>query len=116
MPVLLKNRQELHKVQGTMLAFEAPVENENSSSMSCVLQIEPGCKLMQSHAHLEQVRQLFIRCHVLSEKVQNVPADPEKKCCCQKSPSLNERYHSVGQPAEDESDDDSGNGDLLDAA
>ena len=45
------------------------------------------------------------------ERVQNVLADTGKKRYSLKPPSLNEIYHSVCQPADNESDDDSGDGD-----
>ena len=49
-PVMLMNRQELEKIQGSMMTFEAIFKNENSSSMSWlgerVLQLKPGCKVM----------------------------------------------------------------------
>ena len=49
-PVMLMNREELDKLPGTMLTFDASYENENSSSMSWpgerVLQLKTGCKVM----------------------------------------------------------------------
>lgn len=50
MPVMLMNREELDKLPGNMLTFDASYENENSSSMSWpgerVLQLKTGCKVM----------------------------------------------------------------------
>lgn len=56
MPVMLMNREELDKLPGNMLTFDASYENENSSSMSWpgerVLQLK---NRMQSNACVEQV-------------------------------------------------------------
>lgn len=50
MPVMLTNRQELEKIQGWIMTFEAIFENENSSRMSWpgkrILKLKPGCKVM----------------------------------------------------------------------
>ena len=47
---MLMNREELDKLPGNMLTFEASYEDENSSSMSWpgerVLQLKTGCKVM----------------------------------------------------------------------
>ena len=47
---MLKNREELDKLPGEVLSFEALYENDNSSSMNWpgpgVLQLKPGCKVM----------------------------------------------------------------------
>lgn len=47
---MLMNREELDKLPGNMLTFDASYENKNSSSMSWlgerVLQLETGCKVM----------------------------------------------------------------------
>lgn len=47
---MLMNREELDKLPGTMVTFDASYENENSSSMSWpgerVLQLKTGCKVM----------------------------------------------------------------------
>ena len=49
-PVMLMNREELDKLPGTMLTFDASYENANSRSMSWpgehVLQLKTGCKVM----------------------------------------------------------------------
>ena len=50
MPAMLMNREELDKLPGNMLTFEASYEDENSSSMSWpgerILQLKTGCKVM----------------------------------------------------------------------
>lgn len=47
---MLKNREELDKLPGAVLSFEASYENDNSSSMNWpgarVLQLKPGCEVM----------------------------------------------------------------------
>lgn len=49
-PVMLMNREELDKLPGTMVTFNASYKNEDSSSMSWpgerVLQLKTGCKVM----------------------------------------------------------------------
>lgn len=47
---MLMNREELDKLPGTMLTFDAPYKNKNSSSISWlgkrIFQLKTGCKVM----------------------------------------------------------------------
>ena len=114
LPLKLACAMTVHKAQGkTLDAVEIHCGKEFAPGNLYVAMSRVGSKDRMQIVGFNERKLIPAPKEVLTffERVQNVPADPVKKRYSLKPPSLNEIYHFVGQPADNESDDDSGDGD-----